>query len=303
MLQNMATYTSDDDGHDLVVVTGGAGGVGMACARLLGQTADVVLIDRRAEPLAHALSELAADGLTAQTITCDVTHPGSVAEAVKHVSDLGRLRTLVHAAGISPSMGDSRTILDVNLLGTVNVVDGFQPLAHRGTTAVCIASIAAHRRPLTRFDPVLIAAHDTGDLARLIEFAEVEGRPGLAYSLAKRGIVLLVERRAHRWGAEGARLLSISPGFIADTEMGRLEAGSGAGALRRGRGSDVHARTSALGRTTLAGDVAGVVALLSSQQAAFVTGCDLRVDGGMVPGILWQSDPETARMWEEPDLL
>ncbi len=108
------------------------------------------------------------------------------------------------------------------------------------------------------------------------------------YSLSKRGVILEVRRRAAAWGAQGARIVSVSPGLIADTELGREAAGIHAGA---------YVQQSALQRAGTAADIAGVVAFLVSADTAYVTGCDLLVDGGVVAHTLVHADPAARDAW------
>jgi NAD(P)-dependent dehydrogenase (short-subunit alcohol dehydrogenase family) len=188
-------------------------------------------------------------------------------------------------------MADAWRILDVNLLGTVAVVDALAPLVSAGTVGICVASIAGWRRGIWRFDEILRDPLARDFRSRVEAETEIDGYPGRAYALSKRGVILLVERRAHDWGSRGGRLVSISPGLIEDTEMGKLEAPKGASGL---------IGVSALGRGGTSSDIAGACAMLASPDAAYVTGVDLRVDGGSIAGYWHHSDPDTAAAWDQP---
>src|SRR5262249_36287504 len=96
--------------------------------------------------------------------------------------------------------------------------------------------------------------------------------PGLSYSLSKQAVIRLVERRAAAWGRMGARIVSISPGVIL-TPMGRKE-------LAETPGTRVLADAVPAGRVGHAMDIAQAARFLASDDASFITGCDLRVDGG-----------------------
>ena len=100
-----------------------------------------------------------------------------------------------------------------------------------------------------------------------------------AYVLAKRGVTRLAEPRATAWGKAGGRIIAISPGLI-DTPMGRLE-------LDRQPIIPVMIEVTAVKRPDrpLPGrpeDIAATVAFLESDAAAFISGCGIRVDGGLV---------------------
>jgi NAD(P)-dependent dehydrogenase (short-subunit alcohol dehydrogenase family) len=220
-----------------------------------------------------------------------VTDARSVGGLAEAASSRGPLGVLIHGAGVSPALAGADRILAVNLLGTVAILDAFLPLAGRGTVAVCVASIAGQRGSLAAHDEALADPRRVDFAPMLAERTAFDEKPALAYGLSKRGVMLLVEHDAHAWGERGARLVSISPGHIVDTPMGRLEADNGAAPL---------AAASALGRSALAEEIAGACALLASADAGHITGCDLRVDGGVVAGLRWHSAPETQAHWDSP---
>jgi len=287
----MTAQSTSPSREPVAVITGGGGGVGLACAERLAATHRVVLGEASGERLASALERLRTLGHEAVGVQCDVTDVASVGELARAVADAGDLRVLVNSAGLSPSMADPWTILDVNLFGTIHVLDAMLPLAGRGTAAVCIASIAGWRRGIWTYDALLADPLAADFRARLSAEAGIEGHPGRGYALSKRAVILLVERRAHDWGRRGARLVSISPGLVIDTPMGRLEAPRGASGLLS---------ASSLQREASAVDIANACAMLSSPDAAYVTGVDLRVDGGSIAGYLHHADVETLRAWDDP---
>jgi NAD(P)-dependent dehydrogenase (short-subunit alcohol dehydrogenase family) len=277
--------------NSLTVITGAGGGVGAACARKFAPSHRLLLTDVDSVRVESVAARLRGDGHQVETMACDLADPESVRALANRAAELGSLRVLVNAAGLSPSMADAWRILEVNLLGTVAVVDAFLPQVSPGTVGICIASISGWRRGIWRFDEILSDPLAADFRARLEAETEIDGYPGRGYALSKRGVILLVERRAHDWGARGGRLVSISPGLIEDTDMGKLEAPKGGSGL---------VGLSALRRGGTAADIAGVCALLASPDAAYVTGVDLRVDGGSIPGYWHHSDPETAAAWDQP---
>ena len=245
------------------VVTGAGSGMGRACVDRLLDVADVVIaVDLRAPEI---------DGTTG--IACDVADPDAVRSVVDQVRGTGGFRALVHAAGISPTMGDARRVLEVDLVGTELLLHAFDDLVEPGSAAVCFASSAAYAvapfvdagtEELLR-DPL---AGDFLDQA----VAAVDGDSGFAYALAKVGVQRAAARAAVRWGGRGGRVTSLSPGLI-DTPMGRQEF------ERQPAMKDMLARTP-LGRLGNADEIAAVAAFLVSDAASFLTGIDVLVDGG-----------------------
>jgi NAD(P)-dependent dehydrogenase (short-subunit alcohol dehydrogenase family) len=259
-----------------VLVTGGAGGMGRACASWMGAQGDSILLtDVSAAALETATRELARSGVDADCFACDVADAGAgrvIAEALRGGPPLG---ALVHTAGLSPVMADWRRIIEVDLVGTARVLDAVFPFVGPGSAAVCMASIAGHLMPADPAVAALLAEPLRPDLLDALD--ALPGRPvshsAGAYSHAKRAVRALVARSAAAWGARGARILSLSPGMIT-TPMGRLE-------FEQQPAMKMLLDRTPLARLGDAQEIASVVAFLCSPAAAFVTGCDLVVDGGV----------------------
>jgi NAD(P)-dependent dehydrogenase (short-subunit alcohol dehydrogenase family) len=273
----------------VAVVIGGGGAIGLACAERL-RDHRVLLADSSAERLADAATHLQAGGAEVLTQILDIADPGSVRQLATAAADLGPLRVLINCAGLSSAQADGETILRVNLVGTLLVLDAFEPLVGEGTVGVMIASVGGHRGFARHYDPILATAQAATVMQRLQRAGALALARG-AYPISKRGVILAVEARAGRWGRRAGRLVSISPGPIGDSAMGAMAmAGTSAG----------YKGASALGRLGHAREIATAVAFMCSADASYISGVDLLIDGGARAGIDWGAPEEERLRWHGP---
>jgi NAD(P)-dependent dehydrogenase (short-subunit alcohol dehydrogenase family) len=266
------------------IATGAGRGLGLACAqRLAGMVDHLLLVDLDETRASAAAADLARpDGAAVEPFVLDVTHPAGLARLADRVADLGTLRAVAHAAGISPTMADWRRVLTVDLVGTARLAEALRPLATTGTATVCFASMAplmARGEPPAGADEALDDPLDERFLDRLHDAlgTDIEDS-GLAYTWAKRGVKRFVKTEAVRLGAVGARICSVSPGII-DTPQGRQEA------EQHSIMQDFVDRTP-LGREGRPEEVAAVVAFLLSDEASWLNGIDVLIDGGLCASVL-----------------
>lgn len=238
------------------VVTGAASGIGRACALALAEAGrPVALWDLNAEGLDASGKECTEQGVSAHCVTVDVTDRGAlVAAAASTVEALGHPGALVHAAGIvrvadDDELGSSTwdEVLAVNLRAEADVVRLLLPslrAASPGSAVVGIASIEA-----------------------------VLGR-GLipSYVVSKHGLVGLTRSLADRLGPEGIRVNAVCPGYV-DTPMT-------APFFSQAEMRAAVENAIALRRLAQPQDVATVVRFLLSEEARYVTGAAVMVDGG-----------------------
>jgi NAD(P)-dependent dehydrogenase (short-subunit alcohol dehydrogenase family) len=265
----------------ITIITGGAGGMGTATARVLGADHRVVLCDNRDERLAAAETALREAGITVTAVPADVTDRDAVARVFAVAADLGPLASVIHAAGVSPSMGDADHIMRTNALGTLLVGEAFLAAAPDGAAIVNVASMAAHLLPeeLIPTDRFPLALTDADAFLQAMSEAcasyPEEVRSGIAYAISKSFVRWYSYAQAERFTARGLRVVSVSPGSV-DTEMGLLEAEAGAGAL---------VADAAVPRWGRAEERAELFAFCASERASYLTGTDILNDGGVVASV------------------
>jgi NAD(P)-dependent dehydrogenase (short-subunit alcohol dehydrogenase family) len=264
---------------DVYVITGGAGGMGQACARVLADRGQLLLLDVADDQLEKASIDLSAEGARVERLHCDVTSLHDTSAVTERIRHMGPFRALVHTAGLSPLMADGRRVLEVDLLGSIRITDAVFPLVGPGSSAVLIGSIAAY----AGVDPAVESLLDdptAGDFLNEVDRAlggPIDGPT--AYVVAKRGVVRLAQRLSGPWGSRGARTVSIAPGLI-DTPMGRRELAGQPTMAAMVDATPVKRPGQPLpGRPE---DIAAMCAFLVSDGAGFVSGCDIRVDGGLI---------------------
>jgi NAD(P)-dependent dehydrogenase (short-subunit alcohol dehydrogenase family) len=259
------------------VITGGAGGMGLATAKIVGRDHFVVISDVRQDRLDAAVSELERLEIACTAVVCDITERKSVAELVEAAAGQGTVASVIHTAGVSPSMGSAELIMKINAMGTVHVNEGFLRLAGDDFAIVNVASMAAHMLPriMVPTGRFKYAMSDEDAFMRKMmsacSIAPKKLRPGLAYSISKSFVMWYSTSQASKFGRRGARIVSVSPGSF-DTEMGRLEEQSGSGAMLR---------YAALKRFGKPEEIAELLAFCASERAGYLTGVDILCDGGV----------------------
>ena len=230
----------------VVLVTGGARGIGLACAERFASLGDKVAVTYHSSP--------PPEGFLA--VKCDVTSQGDVDEAFARIeTELGPVEVLVSNAGVTKdglllrmSEADFTSVIDTNLT-------------------------AAYRVAKRASGPMLKAR-----AGRLIFLSSVVGLLGSAgqanYSASKAGLVGLARSIARELGSRSITANVVAPGPVA-TDM--------TAALGDKRQAELTAAVP-LGRFATPDEIAGVVAFLASADAAYITGAVIPVDGGLGMG-------------------
>ena len=261
------------------VVTGGGSGMGLEVAKLIGDDAIVVISGRSVERLEGAIEELAKCGVDARPFACDVSNRASVDALVEFAVSLGDVVKVVHAAGVSPHMSDPAGIFAINAGGTVNVNEAFGPIVAKGGAILNVASMGAYMLPCEQAQSLeQLYALSLQDAAAFVAAlgSTIEGVPeafadGAAYTITKNFAVWYTKRQALKLGPRGVRVVSVSPGLVM-TKMGEMEGDDGMQIAKAG----------ALGRAAAPEELAKVMAFMLSDDASYLTGTDVLVDGGSV---------------------
>lgn len=235
-------------GH--VVVTGGASGIGEACVdALVDEGLSVTILDADAEAAARA--EDRHTGEDVLTLACDVTDEDEVADALSQsVETNGPITGLVNCAGIARDIPAEKTtvelfrqIVDINLTGTF---------------IVCRAAL-----------------DQMGDRLSVVNVASVSGLKAnagrVAYGASKAGVVLMSQVLANEWGGSGVRVNVVAPGPVDTPLIARLHTPEDR------RAWNAHIPLRRYGRPD---EIAGAILFLLSDEASYINGHVLTVDGG-----------------------
>jgi len=242
----------------IALVTGASRGIGAAIARTLSAEGAYVLVnhypsDGDAAAAAAVVAQLVASGASASAFPADVSDPISCTTLVEHlVAEAGRIDILVNNAGITRdglivrvSDDDWRAVIDTDL------------------SSVFWCTRAASR-PMMK--------QRAGAIVNIASVVGVMGNAGQAnYSAAKAGVIGLTKTTARELAGRGIRCNAVAPGFI-ETDMTRALPEAAREAARSAIAMD---------RLGSPEDVAATVRFLASDEAAYITGQVIAVDGGM----------------------
>ncbi len=265
----MDVSTSLEVTGKVIVITGGSGALGGAMARhLLKQGGKVAILGSREESVSKKLQEIGTDENLIGMVA-DVTNEGDVQKTCQQVMEKwGRVDVLINAAGgnlpgatIAPdqtvfdvSLKDMRTVVDLNLMGSVvpSLIYG-KIMAEQKTGSIINVSSMAADRAITRV---------------------------IGYSMAKAGIDMLTKwmatEMAQKFG-DGIRVNAIAPGFFIGNQNRRLLTNEDGSYTDRG---NTIIRNTPMDRFGEAAELNGVVQFLCSDASSFVTGTIIPVDGG-----------------------
>jgi len=244
----------------LIVVTGGASGIGASCVHFFAaRGARVVIADRNEQA---ALEMARATGGLAAAI--DVAEEAQVEALIARTEEeQGPIAVLVNSAGVlqrTLAPGDL-TMKDWDLVARIDL---------RGTY-VCCRAVGSR-----------MATRCRGSIINIASVAGMRSGPLHSYGPAKAGVISLTECLAAEWGPAQVRVNAVSPGF---TRTPALDKGIDNGQLD----TTEMITGSALGRLVEPAEIAAVVGFLASDLASAVTGVNIAVDAGYLVATPWQT--------------
>ncbi len=239
------------------IVTGGARGIGLECARKFAAGgATLVIIDVLEDAMKQAAEQLAAAGAKQVfTYKVDVTDEAAIEKTLDEVAEkTGRIDILVNNAGITRD--------DLLLRMEAKMWDLVMAVNLKGT--FLMTKHAARHMLRQRY----------GRIVNLASVSGLVGNPGQAnYSASKAGVVGFTRTVARELAKRGITCNAVAPGFI-KTDMTDV---------LPDKAKEMALAAIPMQRMGTAEEVAGVIAFLASDEAAYVTGHVLPVDGGMAP--------------------
>ena len=250
-----------DFSNTAVLVTGGTSGIGAATARAFGDAgASVLLTGRDTDRGRDVAADIASRGATAEFVAADLTDAVACGRLVDAVLDrFGRLDVLVNNAGII-----------------------YRANAEETTDAIWDETVAVNLTAAFHMSRAAIPAirkQGGGAIVNIAsDWALVGGRRAVAYCASKGGLLLMTKAMAQDHAAEGIRINAVCP---TDIMTPMLAAEFRAAGLSDPEGLAALGESIPMGRVGTPEEVARAVLFLASDQAGFITGVGLPIDGGV----------------------
>ncbi|MDO5028187.1 MAG: SDR family oxidoreductase [Bacillota bacterium] len=254
------------------IITGGSSGIGFECAKEFTD-GKVLITGRNEEKLAAAAKDLEGLGLDVAYKSSDISDQASVDDLLAYGKSLGKIKTILNSAGVSGVGASSKMTFEIDLLGSLHLIKAAEKAMDQGGALILISSMMGHVVPDNpAYDGLLAEPDGQGAIDQLVEI--VGDKSDLAYNFSKKGVQLMVKKYADAFGEKGLRIVSVSPGIIM-TPMAKKAAEEHAETMKR-----MEAVTP-MRRNGEPQDIAKAVKFLASDEASFITGTDLLVDGGL----------------------
>ena len=268
---------------NVCVITGGGGGIGLETARFIPKDAILVLTGRTLARLENAKAVLETEGHRVRLIAGDVSNRRDVHEFCLFASSLGIIKTVIHTAGLSPTMAAPEEIIRVNAVGTKNVNMEFYKYMNEGGVIVDVASSSAYQAPklLVKHQIYEKAEYEEDDFVKLMTgeanlMPDDYNKAGMAYVMSKNFVVWYAQKCAHEYAAKGIRVVSVSPGLI-ETGMGTQEVEQSDFARQMIKQTCEH-------RMGKPEELGFAIATVADERNGYLSGVDVLIDGGASTG-------------------
>lgn len=245
----------------VALITGGANGIGLACAWAFGRAgARVAIADREEDALACAAKELASENIVNLTIPCDVSQEADCRAMVSAVEGrFGRLDHAVNAAGIAGGGPDRARTADY-------ATETWSRVIGINLTGVFLSA---------KFQIPLILRSGGGAIVNISSIMGFRGGPEIpAYTAAKHGVLGLTKTIADEYGGQGLRCNAVAPGMVQTRLTARYDDDPTL--------MEQAVRAIPQGRFASPDEIAAAVIWLCGDGASFVNGTCLTVDGGQL---------------------
>jgi NAD(P)-dependent dehydrogenase (short-subunit alcohol dehydrogenase family) len=268
----------DRNNNKEVIPLLGAGSMGTAIVRRIAAGRKILLGDISEAKLVEAQKNLQYSGYDVETMKVDALNKENVRDFAKKAAELGDVMYFIDSAGASPNQADPQHIIKLDLIATSYAVDAFGQVIARGGAGLVIASQTGYMGPnMDDETETILATTPTEKLKDLPQLQPDKiDNVGIAYIMSKRVNQLRVRTAAATtWGDRGARINTISPGVIV-TPLAYDEFAAA------GEGYQKMIDASPAKRTGSSDEIAAAGAFLLGADAAFITGTDLLIDGGVI---------------------
>lgn len=261
----------------LQVVTGGTSGMGLATAKAVSKYGPVFIGGRNEKRLADALEQLKREGVEAYGHKLDVSDIDSVREFAEEAKKIAPIGNVVHAAAVDMDMADTETITKINVIGTVNVVETFFPILEEGGSIANYSSVTGYNySPSEEEIAIWSNPTDASFEEKFIENLQPLG-PAAAflpesapsYFASKNFVMFYSKANVARMGKKNCRIFSVAPGSFMTPMLEHQEANFDS--IKEG---------TAFKRFGDPYEMAALFAALLDPAVAYLTGCDVLMDGG-----------------------
>jgi len=258
--------------ENVYVITGAGGGMGAKVAERFKDKGILILCGRHTDTLEKVKQSLNSSK-DVEVLKCDTSSKADLKILVNKIKEKGALAGILHFAGVSESLGNPIKIMEINLVGTALLIDTLSEVINENTVIINTSSMTGYNAPVIKeADNLMLNCLENNFLENIKPY--LNNDVNIAYYLSKRGVQLLTEKFATKFNK--TRIISISPGVIL-TQMVEKSMENHSEQI------NYMIDKTPVKRIGTPEDIADLVEFLCSDKASFINGCDIRIDGGLIP--------------------